>query len=91
MFFQGSSYREFKKTCYVASYSMFNIINRFSDTADGPPPRTGVFAPNNELQKARRLFEGELAGAEAFAADEDGMYVYKIKSYIYLIIKSQGY
>ena len=47
---------------------------RFSDTADCPPPRTGVFAPNNELQKARRLFEGELVGAEAFAADEDGVY-----------------
>ena len=48
------------------------LINRFSDTGDGPPPRTGVFAPNNELQKAKRLFEGELAGAEAFAADKDG-------------------
>ena len=50
------------------------IINRFSDTGEGPPSPTGVFAPNNELQKAKRLFEGELAGAEAFAADKDGNY-----------------
>ena len=48
------------------------FVNRYSDTADGPPPPTGVFAPNNELQKARRLFEGELAGAESFVADKDG-------------------
>ena len=50
------------------------LINRFSDTGEGPPPRTGVFAPNDELQKAKRLFEGELAGAEAFAADKNGNY-----------------
>ena len=50
------------------------FINRFSDTAEGPPPPTGVFAPNNDLQKARRLFEGELVGAEAFVADKDGKY-----------------
>ena len=47
---------------------------RFSDTSEGPPPLTGVFAPNNELQKAKRLFEGELVGAEGFAADKDGNY-----------------
>ena len=48
------------------------LIYRFSDTADGPPPSTGVFAPNNDLQKARRLFEGEVIGAESFVADKDG-------------------
>ena len=48
------------------------FTNRFSDTADGPPPLTGVFTPNNELQKAKRLFEGELVGAESFTADKDG-------------------
>ena len=54
--------------------SWLSLICRFSDTADGPPPPTGVLAPNNELQKARRLFEGELVGAEAFAADSDGKF-----------------
>ena len=51
------------------------LIYSFSDTADGPPPPTGVFAPNNDLQKARRLFEGEVQGAESFVADKDGNYV----------------
>ena len=51
------------------------LIYRFSETANGPPPRTGVFAPNNDLQKARRLFEGEVIGAESFVADEDGDYI----------------
>ena len=57
----------------VACFTVF-FINRFSDTAEGPPPPTGVFAPNDDLQKARRLFEGELVGAEAFVADKDGKY-----------------
>ena len=58
---------------YIIKFTVC-IINRFSDTGEGPPPPTGVFAPNNELQKAKRLFEGELVGAEAFAADKDGNY-----------------
>ena len=36
------------------------------------PQFTGVYAVNNELQKARRLFEGELLGPESFAVDNDG-------------------
>lgn len=36
------------------------------------PQFTGVYAVNNELQKARRLFEGELFGPESFAVDNDG-------------------
>ena len=31
-----------------------------------------MYAVNNELQKARRLFEGELFGPESFAVDNDG-------------------
>ena len=61
------------------TYICIIIVNRFSDTVDGPPPPTGVFAPNNELQKARKLFEGELAGAEAFAADKDGIVCFKCR------------
>ena len=64
-----------KLAIYVSSDKLL-LICRFSDTADGPPPPNGVFAPNNELQKARRLFEGELVGPEAFAADSDGKFYY---------------
>ena len=33
---------------------------------------TGIYTVNNELQKAQRLFEGELFGPESLAVDEDG-------------------
>ena len=33
----------------------------------------GAYTVNNELQKARRLFEGELFGPESFAVDKDGV------------------
>ena len=57
--------------CYNALLYV-TLMCRFSDTANGPPPPTGAFAPNNDLQKARRLFEGEVIGAESFVADKDG-------------------
>jgi len=39
---------------------------------DDGPQFTGVYAVNNELQKAKRMFEGELFGPESFALDKDG-------------------
>lgn len=46
---------------------------------EGPPPPIGVFAPNNDLQKAKKLFEGEVVGPEAFAADKNGNYCLKFR------------
>ena len=39
---------------------------------DDGPQFTGVYAVNNELQNAKRIFEGELYGPESFALDKDG-------------------
>ena len=60
------------KITYFRHCCVLFVANRFSDTAEGLPPLTGVFTPNNELQKAKRLFEGDLVGAESFVADKDG-------------------
>jgi len=61
----------------VICFMQFNLwcaLLRFSDSNEGPPPFTGALALNNELQRAKRLFEGELVAPEAFAADKDGNY-----------------
>ncbi|XP_064606593.1 adipocyte plasma membrane-associated protein-like [Liolophura sinensis] len=40
---------------------------------DKPPPKLeGPLAPNFNLQKARKLFEGKVAGPESFAVDKNG-------------------
>ena len=39
---------------------------------DGGLQFTGAYAVNNDLQKAKRIFEGELFGPESFALDKDG-------------------
>lgn len=40
------------------------------------PQFTGAYAVNNDLQKAKRIFEGELFGPESFASDKDGTWLH---------------
>jgi len=49
-------------------------INRFSESGEDQPPLTGVYAVHNELQRAKRMFEGDFVGPESFASDKDGRY-----------------
>ena len=46
------------------------------------PQVAGAYAVNNELQRSKRLFEGELYGPESFAVDKDGKYYHCSKSYV---------
>lgn len=49
----------------------------------------GVYAVNDELQKARKLFEGELFGPESFAVDNDGKALStQQEAYMHAILKN---
>ena len=48
------------------------IVSLCTHRPDDGPQYTGVYAVNNELQKARRIFEGQIVGPESFAVDKDG-------------------
>ena len=63
--------------CYVLIIAIF-VLYKFVlpihvSRSDDGPQFTGVYAVNNELQKAKRMFEGELFGPESFALDKDGI------------------
>lgn len=49
-------------------------INRFSESGEDQPSLTGVYAVHNELQRAKRMFEGDFIGPESFASDKDGWF-----------------
>ena len=48
----------------------FNVVH-VCRSGDGSV-YTGVYTVNNELHKAKRLLENEIAGPESFEADKDG-------------------
>ncbi len=48
----------------------FILHNSFSE---GPPKLEGALSVNTNLMNAKRLFEGQLFGAESFASDKDGV------------------
>ncbi|XP_065890169.1 adipocyte plasma membrane-associated protein-like isoform X2 [Dysidea avara] len=59
----------------VVVYFLPSLIGPVGHGPDDGPQFTGVYAVNNELQNAKRIFEGELYGPESFALDKDG-YLY---------------
>ncbi|XP_065889707.1 adipocyte plasma membrane-associated protein-like isoform X2 [Dysidea avara] len=56
----------------VVVYFLPSLIGPVGHGPDGGPRFTGVYAINNELQKARKLFEGQIAGPESFELGKDG-------------------
>jgi len=40
--------------------------------SDGGPRFTGVYAVNNDLHRARKLLEGQIAGPESLELGKDG-------------------
>jgi len=65
-------------TCLHIGTSHYNILKHSYNSccrSDDGPQYTGVYAVNNELQNARRLFEGQIIGPESFEVDKNSKFL----------------